>query len=920
MCGLLRLPLLVFSTLIVAVLCATSFDGNAVCNETDDTDRVPHRQQLKLIQVRSVTGKRDVHGGNAVTEVCGVKLHVNLTSTPYERCPQECPFFAEDLTAPRGCTFQCVPDSGCRGMNPAKPIADAIYSFCRSCSGAGCSKCDIEHPETCLVCEKGHTLYAGKCFSDYQFVWTIVFSVVGAILVALIVWIVNLARCKINNAHIVQHGLKFRKRCQFHRVLDDGGPFSPGRRCSASPGSTRERWPLTTNLCREDVGGAGLILHFNFQLWILVWAATITVAWVILGFATSTELFALGLERTRTPRDYCVVTIQGYDAQQRLMWAKCGFVIGVYVFSFSMALVFAGCQAVRFEKLDDDETTMQDFAAVCKGLPELPGSEPWEERLKARLERLVGVSVCWDYRARLEEVRAALKDLEDRKDLRKASVMPADDDAPGCCSGLRRAESALLARITGSKAAWSPADSADLVASLRSTDVAIAVFATEGGRDDAVEAVRKSAGVTFETGTLRLAPVAYEPASVIFQNFSLRRYNRVFRLFIGVLVILFALGLWTSALFFPYAHYVLAASYVDGHRPSAVQSATFSLLIVLGNQVMYCVCRGVAEQIGFVILGSLEACYVVLYCLAILFNILADTVVTFRVAFLMVAMSGTRTHDGTPIASLSTIMGLFETYPMQKGLGWLLFRYSFPATFLLPYLFEPLFVYVLPVCLTRLLVRCHPEVRRSDAETCFKAPTMDLGRYADIIVNVFLVVLTLYFPGGYVLLMFGALTLSHMYIYAYDHFRLLRVVPTFCVSSRVVDNWSQALLSIPVGILLACAVYKANCQGRLPCTSEGTLAVRVCTAFWCHVAVHLFLLLYVLPSVFKKSHKQSEVPFEQCAKSTPCSWFTANPVHCLRSEFFYEHSPACQYYVVGKEHLQSVNPDIGCFFSDSPSR
>jgi len=47
-----------------------------------------------------------------------------------------------------------------------------------------------------------------------------------------------------------------------------------------------------------------------------------------------------------------------------------------------------------------------------------------------------------------------------------------------------------------------------------------------------------------------------------------------------------------------------------------------------------------------------------------------------------------------------------------------------------------------------------------------------------------------------------------------------------------------------------------------------------------------------------------------------CSWFTANPVHCLRSKFVHKHEPHASFWVSGKEHLQNLNPDINCYFAD----
>lgn len=39
--------------------------------------------------------------------------------------------------------------------------------------------------------------------------------------------------------------------------------------------STRALWPLSTNLCRQDVAGPGVVLSFNFQAAVIIWALVV---------------------------------------------------------------------------------------------------------------------------------------------------------------------------------------------------------------------------------------------------------------------------------------------------------------------------------------------------------------------------------------------------------------------------------------------------------------------------------------------------------------------------------------------------------------------------------------------------------------------------------------------------------------------
>ncbi len=48
-------------------------------------------------------------------------------------------------------------------------------------------------------------------------------------------------------------------------------------------------------------------------------------------------------------------------------------------------------------------------------------------------------------------------------------------------------------------------------------------------------------------------------------------------------------------------------------------------------------------------------------------------------------------------------------------------------------------------------------------------------------------------------------------------------------------------------------------------------------------------------------------PYKECAAVMPATWFSVNPVYCLRSKYIYEHSPPQTYYTIGKEHLMQKN-------------
>lgn len=48
---------------------------------------------------------------------------------------------------------------------------------------------------------------------------------------------------------------------------------------------------------------------------------------------------------------------------------------------------------------------------------------------------------------------------------------------------------------------------------------------------------------------------------------------------------------------------------------------------------------------------------------------------------------------------------------------------------------------------------------------------MDIGRYADILLNIILGILIFYFPGGYTWTLFLGMAASHVWIYLFDYYK-----------------------------------------------------------------------------------------------------------------------------------------------------
>jgi len=334
------------------------------------------------------------------------------------------------------------------------------------------------------------------------------------------------------------------------------------------------------------------------------------------------------------------------------------------------------------------------------------------------------------------------------------------------------------------------------------------------------------------------------------------------------------------------------------------------------------VCSLVTERVGFLWRGDQQAAYMCTYILACLLNVVLDVSFTGWRAYLNMVVHGTHASDGRLVEDLDTMEEIFKSYPMQHEMGKTIFFYGFPCCFLAPFILEPFFAILVPFHLMAELVRVRPEIRGRRAEAALKimAP-MDLGRYADIHVNIIIAVLTLYFPSGFTAPTFAALTFSHVYIYCYDHYRVLRCVPAFCFSKRVVDDWSNLLMITPCALLLACLVFKGNCAQGFPTCTRGSfdLFLRCLGAWLSHAALHLILLIWFVPWLGRTRHRPSQSSYKQLASTSPATWFSLNPVHCLRSCYIYQDQPCCSFYRPGKDHIMQKNTRRGSYYEAKQS-
>jgi len=587
--------------------------------------------------------------------------------------------------------------------------------------------------------------------------------------------------------------------------------------------------------------------------------------------------------------------------QSRQMHGKVIFLTAVYLGTFFLSICHAISQRRRLRRLEE-AGTMADYAALVSGLPQAVGTEPLEKQLQDFMEQslgfnVVGVSACWDYKDHATVLQQNLE--KDLKDGRRGSTDAQNrwkklksttrtlshlGSGTGSLTPATGSASLMLGSQTSRELSGQKKDGARLMfcnkidqifgfgappesvkaegaeaegklqvqsilETLKCTGQAFVVFETGDERDLAVRKAKSEGPLQFDGSKLTLSEVNCEPDTVIWSSLTSRERWLVCRILVGIACILVSLILWAACFYLPYAKYMCAFTYAKGKEPGMVIGMVFTILVVAGNQVMYFVCGTVAEGVGFMFTDYVQSLYMVLYCISCVLNVVLDLAITANISYWMLTQQGARSYEGQLLTDMDNYKDIFESYRMQKMLGDQLFRYSFPSCFLLPFILEPVFAIMVPYHLCKLLLRSYRGITGEEAEKSLSifAP-MDLGRYADILLNVMLMVVCFFFPSGFLMKMVVCFVVSHAYILLYDQYRVLRAVPSFRCANDAVDMCANALMAIVCGIILMALVFKASyCEDGQACVDGYTVVIRCAFAFIIHIAVHWALLLALVP-------------------------------------------------------------------------
>merc|ERR1719265_2622619 len=222
---------------------------------------------------------------------------------------------------------------------------------------------------------------------------------------------------------------------------------------------------------------------------------------------------------------------------------------------------------------------------------------------------------------------------------------------------------------------------------LECTEDAYVVFETEEERDEALKRFEENGGLEFKGNQLALHPITCEPDTVQWINFGHSTIaQRIMRLIMGFGYMCLGLLFWTVVFYAPYAWSVMSFNYDNGAEPPFIFAMTFTMVVVLGNAIMYEVCARVSDYVGFKFKGDRESCYMILYTVACMFNVFLDMVTTYYMAWEIMKGLGFRTYHGRKLEDVTNPQERFESYAMQRILAENTFAYSFPSTFLIPFL------------------------------------------------------------------------------------------------------------------------------------------------------------------------------------------------------------------------------------------
>jgi hypothetical protein len=268
----------------------------------------------------------------------------------------------------------------------------------------------------------------------YRNYWNGSFAVLGLIAVAVLYYVVALWMRKTVNPVALQKGIEFRRFSIAH-------PFSATRKEDVV--LHHAKYSLWTRLTSRDVTGIGTILHFRWQVVIMLWAMFGFLVFIVAGTLFWERLGIMHVPHSEKSYDACQENIDHQTKEftkMEVVYFACTFLL--YLFTFVGSLVLAYYQRLKFLDQDRDTTTMKDFAIFCQGFKEMDGYLPVEKIIRNQLRsqpqfrdlEIVTVSVAWSYwkeRQQVEDLVDRELDALSARDAKEPEIIADDGDGNG---------------------------------------------------------------------------------------------------------------------------------------------------------------------------------------------------------------------------------------------------------------------------------------------------------------------------------------------------------------------------------------------------------------------------------------------------------------------------------------------------------
>lgn len=865
-------------------------------------------------------------------------------------CPASCPYLRAEPT--RLCQFKCVAASDCNADNPLASYANPSSMRCEACRVPGCYHCG-EKRDVCAACQDGFELQDGLCLSVTRHLWTTFFVLLGIVGIFLTYYLFALFFLRSSrNEQALAAGESFREHSIVRKTNDRG---------------ELDKVYLWKNLmdAKNNVCGAGVMLHFRWMGAIIVWAIFSTALFAIAGFLYWDRL---GVHRPNSRKSYDAcednVRLQVQEFNNiELVYIICTLIC--YLVTFLGSLWLAASQHQAYQASGLNNVTMKDFALFATGFPICGGSEKVEEEYLNFLKQqpqfhgldVIGVSACWNFADRNQEVselvRREFDFHEGTLDVDYASQsvsskaqgrkMRACVDPKlrcvdalfgiGDCPCLRSPKEANIDDI------WDEAATVKtLLKDLQTCGSLFVIMKSSADTEEACRRCKDNPLVYCRDGSehnIIVSSMEAEPLTVLWKGFGTDHLTFMMSLVLGCIIVFVCVLFLDLCFYTPYVYYILSYSEVAGMTQGGFLSGLLlGMLITVCNQCIYFIIASVADRCGWTNSDSKDTFYCVKYTLAVFFNTCIDlgTVLILAQGYSVdMAMQMKIANDSTMSSK-----AIAEGPNIQKALYVQLVAYIFPSCTLLPFLIEPFATTVMPYYIGRALVRTRQEVSMQDAEECLQNPPYDLSRYGDILVNMLLCCMTLVFTYHDLWMLFSYMIISMVIIYMWDHLRVLRFTTKTVYSNASMDNAAMYMMAMPAAVIAACLVFKAygashhgvldlfrHGEGGIIAMTRHTVLPYCVAAFLLHTVIHWILLKFVVMPITDKNIKKAksvsgrhltEGQYAEIGRQLPANYFNTNPVNCLRSRYIYKHEPPCIFYRVGKEHLLRKNEKIGLPF------